>query len=263
MHQKVSKIKNTFVLATHTLVTHIHTLVHPLNSTYLTLLEKELVETSTSTYKTNTMEGIRSIHSDTTAYQFFIRSTSNNNGNTTRKGTLPLQETSTNIINNRTNNYNNNNNNNNVTAMLRNNKLSTTSSPIKPTNDLRNIKKRAATSPTPAINSQNLKRKVNKISSIKADEENVSPIKQQRHDNLIIAEKSSFIEQSPRASTGQLQNSTNQPSNAYPLWPPLSIDEVELHRQVYLMEQRAKYYESLSQFLTLERQLEMEVAKTN
>lgn len=147
--------------------------------------------------------------------------------------------------------------------MLRNNKLSTTSSPIKPTNDLRNIKKRAATSPTPAINSQNLKRKVNKISSIKADEENVSPIKQQRHDNLIIAEKSSFIEQSPRASTGQLLNSTNQPSNAYPLWPPLSIDEVELHRQVYLMEQRAKYYESLSQFLTLERQLEMEVAKTN
>lgn len=185
------------------------------------------------------MEGIENKYSDNPAYQF----SRPNNIISTRKGITPLQESSANIINN-----------NNLTSMLRNNKLST--SPIKTANDQLNFKKRAATSPTPTLISHNTKRKLNKTSSIKADEENISPIKP-RYNKSKVIDKSPQVEQSPRTEQEQRTND----NIGYSLWPPQSIAEAQLHRQLYLMEQSSNHYQQLSNFLILERKFQIEAGE--
>ncbi|CCG21037.1 hypothetical protein CORT_0A06510 [Candida orthopsilosis Co 90-125] len=191
------------------------------------------------------MEDIENKYSDNTAYQF----SRPNNIISTRKGITPLQESSANIINN-----------NNLTSMLRNNKLFT--SPIKTANDQLNFKKRAATSPTPTLIPHNTKRKLNKTCSIKADEENISPIKPRYSKSNLdnkskVTDKSPQVEQSPQTEQEQ---STND-NIGYPLWPPQSIAEAQLHRQLYQMEQSANHYQQLSNFLVLERKFQIEAGE--
>lgn len=195
------------------------------------------------------MEGIENQYPDNTAYQFLRPSSSNKNNNSiipssTRRGISPLKESSTNIINN---------SNSSINLMLRDSKSLV--SPIKPmaANNSLNFKKRAATSPTPTLISQNTKRKVAKTSSIRADEENISPIKP-RYDKSNQDYKS-------RVNEHTHDEKLQEPCDIaeYPLWPPQSSAEAQLHRQLYLMEQKSKHYEELSRFLALERQFQIEV----
>ncbi|KAI5950395.1 hypothetical protein CANMA_005323 [Candida margitis] len=183
------------------------------------------------------MEGIENHYPDNRAYQQII---------STKKGILPLQETSTNTISSN--------------SMLRNNKSLT--SPVKPTTDQLNWKKRGATSPMPALTWHNSRRKLTKTSSIKADEENIPPIKQLR-DNLnlekpIDNDKTSHGIQSTHPVQ---QIKTTDDNTAFAVWPPKSLIEVELHRKLYLAEHRAKHYEELSEFLVLERRFQIEAGE--
>ncbi|KAI5957953.1 hypothetical protein KGF57_002761 [Candida theae] len=203
------------------------------------------------------MEGIENRYPENTAYQFLqppFKSKHQNNSTTTltKRSTAPLQETSTNILNN-----NNNNSHNNRSAMLRDSK--SLASPIKTTaHGPLNFKKRVATSPTPTLISQNTKRKYVKPSSIKADDENVSPINP-RHLKTSPNHKSKSINDTSALYAEQDKTAGETIEYQYPLWPPQSVAEAEIHRQLYLMEQKAKHFEELSHFLALEQKYQLEV----